>query len=587
VKNILAAVIAAVEAEGEKLAQEFHLPQGPRGSRGNAPIDKEIEERLREKLQKLLPATFAGEETGTTPGSEKGWVWLVDPQDGTSEFLSGRRGSAISVALLRGAEPVLGVVHAPLPPDRDRDTIAWAEGARAMLRNGEPIKPGLSRRALAPGEFVLATASSALRPQTWSEAVAPARYVALPSIAYRMARVAAGDAVATISAHGIAEYDIAAGMALIGAAGGVSLDITGQAIELHGKADRRVSGVYAGAPEAAAKLVKFDLARLDAEPRRARRVELGFPRPRLGAALARAQGCLLGQVIGDSLGSLVEAKAARDIAQRYPGGVRELGDGGVHHTIAGQPTDDSEMALALARCLVLNRKFDAEKVLDAYREWMTTRPLDIGATTERGLLGLHTNESESNGALMRVSPIGIFCFGNPQNASMAARADAALTHRNPVCIEASAGYVAAIAAGVGGASRDDMIKAALAHSAGAAQEAIRRGAAGAPPVEFEKNQGWVLIALQNAFFHLAASGFEEALVKTVGCGGDTDTNAAIAGALCGAALAREAIPARWIRTVLACRPLVEAGAPRPRPMPCWPDDVLELAEALLLAGSPP
>jgi len=65
------------------------------------------------------------------------------------------------------------------------------------------------------------------------------------------------------------------------------------------------------------------------------------------------------------------------------------------------------------------------------------------------------------------------------------------------------------------------------------------------------------------------------------------TPAAIAGALVGAALAREAIPARWIRAVLACRPLVEAGAPRPRPMSCWPDDVLELAEALLLAGSPP
>src|SRR5258705_103900 len=85
----------------------------PGDQRSNAPIDKEIEERLRAKLQKLLPATFAGEETGTTPGSEKGWVWLVDPQDGTSEFLSGRRGSAISVALLRGPQPVLGVVHAP------------------------------------------------------------------------------------------------------------------------------------------------------------------------------------------------------------------------------------------------------------------------------------------------------------------------------------------------------------------------------------------------------------------------------------------------------------------------------------------
>jgi ADP-ribosyl-[dinitrogen reductase] hydrolase len=583
VKNILAAVIAAVEAEGDQLAEEFHLPQGPRGKGGDAPIDKEIEERLREKLMKLLPATFAGEETGTTPGSEKGWTWLVDPQDGTSEYLKGRRGSAVSVALLRGSEPVLGVVHAPLSPDRGRDTIAWAEGASALLRNGVPQAPSLAGRGITAGEFVLATASSALRPETWSSAVAPARFIALPSIAYRMARVAAGDAVATVSTHAISEYDIAAGMALVSAAGGISIDVSGHAIVLTGRLDNRVSGVFAGAADAAAKLFRFDFTQLDGEPRRSSRLSPGFPRPRL-PALPRAQGCLLGQVIGDSLGSLVEFKGAAEIAQLYPRGVRELADGGVYHTIAGQPTDDSEMALALARCLVANRAFESEKVLDAYREWMTSRPLDIGATTERGLLGLHTSESESNGALMRVSPAGVFCFSDPQKAAMTARADAALTHRNPVCIESSAGYAAAIAAGVGGAGREAMIEAALAHSAGAAQDAIRRGAAGELPAQFEKNIGWVLTSLQNAFFHLARSEFEAALVKTVACGGDTDTNAAIAGALVGAALGRDAIPARWIRPVLACRPVVEAGAPRPRPMACWPDDVLELAEALLLAN---
>ena len=62
-KDLLAAVIAAVEAQGERLAAEFLAPQGPRGRRGSAPIDREIEERLRDKLQSLLPCTFVGEET--------------------------------------------------------------------------------------------------------------------------------------------------------------------------------------------------------------------------------------------------------------------------------------------------------------------------------------------------------------------------------------------------------------------------------------------------------------------------------------------------------------------------------------------
>ena len=66
-------------------------------------------------------------------------------------------------------------------------------------------------------------------------------------------------------------------------------------------------------------------------------------------------------MIGDSLGSLVEFKDADEIARLYPGGVRELADGGVYHTIAGQPTDDSEMALALARSLVGERAFQPER----------------------------------------------------------------------------------------------------------------------------------------------------------------------------------------------------------------------------------
>ena len=582
-KDLLAAVIAAVEAEGERLAAEFLRPEGPRGRRGNAPIDLEIEERLCERLQSLVHCPFTGEETGLHPGAEQDFLWLVDPHDGTFEFTSGKRGSAISVALLKNNVAVLGVVHSPLSPDRGRDTIAWAEGAGPIQRNGKPLDVDLSQRLLGAGEFVFATASSALRPGAWARAVAPARYIAMPSIAYRLARIAAGDGAATVSTHAVNEYDIAAGMALIRAAGGVVLDAQGKTVILEGKLERRLSGCFAGAPGAAAQLASHDWKSLENEPPQKARVSLGFPRRVSEAELERAQGCLLGQVIGDSLGSLVEFKSAGEIARLFPSGVRALADGGVFHTIAGQPTDDSEMALALARCLVAHRQFHPDKVLDAYREWMTTRPLDIGTTTERGLLGLHATESESNGSLMRVSPLGVWAAGDPARAAAAAREDSALTHRNPVCVEACAGYAAAIAAGIGGAGtqenlRSAMREAALAHSRGKAREAIERAAL---PGDFQARMGWVLIALQNAFFHLKSSGFEEAVVASVAGGGDTDTNAAICGALLGAALGKQAIPSRWILPVLACRSTVDAGAPRPRPAAYWPDDILELAEALL------
>ncbi len=577
-KDLLTAVIAAVEAEGELLAAEFLRPDGPRGRRGSAPIDHEMEERLRDKLQALVPCPFVGEETGLTPGPDQTSVWIVDPHDGTFEFTSGKRGSAVSVALLTNSIPVLGVVCSPLSPDRGRDTIAWAEDAGPLLRNGKPVSVDLSQRLLGAGEFVFATASSALRPGAWSRAVAPARYIAMPSIAYRLARIAAGDGVATVSTHGVNEYDIAAGMALLRGSGGVALDAEGKEITLTGELERRVSGCFAGAPAAAAQLALHDWKSLENEPALKARVMLGFPRKASEPVLAHAQGCLLGQVIGDSLGSLVEFKAASEIARLFPQGVRALADGGVFHTIAGQPTDDSEMALALARCLVTNKEFVPEKVLDAYREWLTSRPPDIGATTERGLLGMHTTESESNGSLMRVSPIGVWAAGDPERAARIAREDSALTHKNPLCVEACAAYAAAIAVGVVGQGRSAMREAALANCSGRVREAI---ASGKPPADYFTHMGWVLVSLQNAFFHLESSSFEEALISTVSAGGDTDTNAAICGALLGAALGRSAIPPRWILPLLACRSTIDAGAPRPRPATYWPDDILELAEALI------
>jgi ADP-ribosylglycohydrolase len=482
---------------------------------------------------------------------------------------------------------VLGVVHSPNAPDRGRDTIAWAEGAGPILRNGVPVDVDLSRRRLSAGEHVWATASAELRPETWARAVAPARCIAMPSIAYRLARVAAGDGVATVSIHGVNEYDIAAGMALVRAAGGVVLDAQAREVVLSGTLDARASGCFAGAPHAARDLARFDWFALESEPRRGQRVALQFPRSADDARLGRAQGCLLGQLIGDSLGSLVEFKSAAEIARAFPSGVRNLADGGTWDTIAGQPTDDSELALALARSIVVQGGYAPQAAFAAYREWLESKPFDVGATTRRGILGEPDHASQANGSLMRVSPIGIRAAGDPPRAARAAREDSALTHPNPVCVEACAAYAAAIAAGVAEGNRDSMRSAALAHSRHPqVLEVIQRGVAGEAPADFMTHQGWVLIALQNAFCQLfGARSVEEGIVATVASGGDTDTNAAIAGALLGAAHGRGALPSRWILPLLACRPLAAAGAKRPRPSVYWTDDALELAEALLPISS--
>src|SRR5207248_6989095 len=106
-----------------------------------------------------------------------------------------------------------------------------------------------------------------------------------------------------------------------------------------------------------------------------------------------------------------------------------------------------------------------------------------------------------------------------------------------------------------------------------------------PPADYEHQQGWVLIALQNAFHQLLnAPGPIEAVIRTVRAGGDTDTNAAICGALVGAVYGREAWPVQWRMMVLSCRPMYGATqAPQPRTASLWPTDALQLAERLLLA----
>lgn len=305
--------------------------------------------------------------------------------------------------------------------------------------------------------------------------------------------------------------------------------------------------------------------------------------------LSRAQGCLLGQFCGDALGSQVEFRDAAWIRERYPDGVREMCDGGTFDTLAGQLTDDSEMALMLARSLVEQGGFDRQKVKRAYRSWYESEPFDCGNTIRAALEGRLDDTSEANGALMRISPLGI--FGVRQLSSQVAewaRQDAGITHPSRVCLEANELFVVAISQAI---MTGDDAGVVYAHTLGWAEGAGVSGslletvrlARHSPWDDKARHAGWVLVALQNALWQLLhASSFEDAVVGTISHGGDTDTNAAICGALYGAVCGCGGIPERWIRAVLDCRP--EAGRPdvrHPRPKVFWAGDALDLAERLL------
>ena len=221
--------------------------------------------------------------------------------------------------------------------------------------------------------------------------------------------------------------------------------------------------------------------------------------------------------------------------------------------------------------------------------WLDSGPFDCGMTVAGGLRGRPNPDSQANGAMMRISPLGI--FGANHDAELVAewaRQDAAITHPHPVCQQANALFTMAIAHAIrrgcdGRGLYEQIVTWAEDMKVdGSLLEAVR-GAAKAPPADYVHQQGWVLTAFRNALWQLLhAPSLEEAVVDTVMRGGDTDTNTAICGALLGAVHGRDAVPGQWVECVLNCRPA--AGQPhvrRPRPECFWPVDALELAERLV------
>lgn len=338
------------------------------------------------------------------------------------------------------------------------------------------------------------------------------------------------------------------------------------------------------------------------------------------ARLDRAFGVLLGQCAGDSLGAQVEFSGADSIAQRFPQGVREMTGGGPHGIIPGQVTDDSELALALARSIAAEGDWLEEAVASGYVDWMQSGPFDCGSTCGSALGRVHLDfpiapqvkknaatmlRSEANGSLMRVSPLGVLfarrLWGNekdkPENSytklAEIARNDSLLTHASPRCQQAVAVYTLTIAELVNSdyARRPDerardayrfAIRAndwaggdisAVEWIAGLLKDAQEK------PTEdgrtADSQQGWIKHGFQNAFYQLLhAPSFEEAIVRTISLGGDTDTNGAIAGGLLGALWGAEGVPERWTKTVL--------NSHSRRPSTYHADDLLDLAKKILL-----
>ncbi len=174
-------------------------------------------------------------------------VWVVDPIDGTRDFLRGRSGWAVSVALVEDGVAVLGALAAPI---RGQLFVA-TRGAGATLNNA-PIAVS--------GRSALAGLSMPIDPQGllapfWPEPWDAVAVEKPNSLALRIAKVASGEADAFLEGRSISEWDIAAAALLLTEAGGTVSDRNGAALAFN-RASPTVHGLVAATPALHAEVAR-------------------------------------------------------------------------------------------------------------------------------------------------------------------------------------------------------------------------------------------------------------------------------------------------------------------------------------------
>ncbi|MEZ5681107.1 MAG: 3'(2'),5'-bisphosphate nucleotidase CysQ [Erythrobacter sp.] len=204
----------------------------------NSPVceaDLAVDAFLKRELGALLPsAGWLSEETADDPSRlDRDLIWLVDPVDGTRDFIRGRSGWAVSVALISAGRPLIGMLAAPA-----REENWSAVAGQGAWRNGQQLSA--SARSEFPGSRVPAHAL----PRTDADLVT----VDQPnSIALRIAMVAADEADLVATLRWGFEWDIAAAGLIAREAGAAVSDAFGNKLD-YNKRDPRAFGVLASAP---------------------------------------------------------------------------------------------------------------------------------------------------------------------------------------------------------------------------------------------------------------------------------------------------------------------------------------------------
>lgn len=183
---------------------------------GHDPVteaDRELDTILRKNLLRSGEGWLSEESADDLSRLSRDHVWVVDPLDGTREFVEGIPEFCVSIAFVERAEPVAGGIFNPATNE-----VFLGTKDLGVSYNGQPAH--VSLRSELKGAVVLASRSETRRGEWKQFQGAPFQIEPMGSVAYKLARVAAGLADATFTLTPKHEWDVAGGAALIGSSGG-------------------------------------------------------------------------------------------------------------------------------------------------------------------------------------------------------------------------------------------------------------------------------------------------------------------------------------------------------------------------------
>lgn len=304
--------------------------------------------------------------------------------------------------------------------------------------------------------------------------------------------------------------------------------------------------------------------------------------------LQTAKAVMLGHAIGDALGVPVEFKSRIEL-NKNP--IKDMQGGGEYNMPKGTWSDDTSMSLCTLASLSRG-KIGLKEIMENFGKWLyegdftaTGTVFDVGGTCGNAInrhfkekrsihkCGLADEFSNGNGSLMRIHPIVLYLLYLNQDIKSHKSlkiigAVSALTHAHPRS-KLACGIYAIILSKI--IEKPD--KSSIKEGIDLVDEVYRHYSTGWDSLREEYNQlshfkrlldgidkldeneiyseGYVVYSLEAALWCLLKTeSFEECVLKAVNLGGDSDTTAAIAGGLAGALYGLDAIPQRWLDTLL-------------------------------------